>query len=111
MVRRLHVAAEIGAIDLDVLPSPPIRMPFISDAIASRILWASTKAVLYWHVEIAGQRQRRLALDLVAEDRDGREIVAQRQLVEGEQGAAGDAEVLAARLAAPARRTVGPAAS
>ena len=49
------------------------------------------EGALVGHVQIAGERQRRLALDLIAEDRDGREIAAQRQLVAGEQRAAGDA--------------------
>ena len=39
------------------------------------------------------ERQRRLALDLIAEDRDGREIGAQRQLVRGEQRPARDREI------------------
>src|SRR5262249_44615228 len=49
---------------------------------------------LVGHVEIAGERERRLALDLVAEDRDGGEIAAQRQLVGSKQRPAGQREVL-----------------
>ena len=50
-------------------------------------------------------RQHALALHLVAEDGDGREVAAQGQLVAGEQRARRDREILAAVLAAPARRT------
>ena len=52
------------------------------------------------HVQVAGEGQGGLALDLVAEDHDRREVGLQGQLVEGEQGAGREAEILAARLAA-----------
>ena len=56
--------------------------------------------------KVAAQRQGGLALDLVAEDHDGGEVNLQRQLVEREQGAAGEAEILAARLAAEPQRAI-----
>jgi hypothetical protein len=55
--------------------------------------------------EIARHRQHALTFHLVAEDGDGREVAAQGQLVAGEQRARRDREILAAVLAAPARRT------
>jgi len=58
-------------------------------------------------IQVAGRRERRLALDLVAEDGDRREVVPEWHLVPCEQGAAGDAEILPARLAAPTRGAIG----
>src|SRR4051794_12139691 len=58
-------------------------------------------------VEIARQRQGRLALDLVAEDHDRRQVVADLQLVKGEQDARRWAEVAPAGRAAEPRRSVG----
>ena len=60
--------------------------------------------------EIAAERQHALALDLVREDRHGHQVGPQRHLVEGEQCPGGNAEILAAGFAAPARRTIRPAA-
>jgi len=40
-------------------------------------------------VKIARERQRRLALDLVTEDRDRREVGPQGELMESEQRSAG----------------------
>jgi hypothetical protein len=59
------------------------------------------EGALVRNAKVAGERQRGLALYLVAEDRDGGEIAAERQFVAGEQRAAGDAEI---RLAAPAAK-------
>lgn len=42
------------------------------------------------HIQVPAQCQRGVARDLFAEHRDGREIVAERHLVESEQRAAGD---------------------
>ena len=52
----------------------------------------------------------RLALDLVAKIAIAMQVGAQRHLVEREQRAARDREILAAGFAAPARRTVRAAA-
>jgi hypothetical protein len=52
------------------------------------------KGTLVRNAEITGERQRALALDLVAEDRDDGEVAAERQLMAGEQRPAGDAEIL-----------------
>ncbi len=56
--------------------------------------------------EVARRGERRLSLDLVAEDGDGGEITAQRKLVEGEQRRADDAEIALARVATEAERAI-----
>lgn len=68
------------------------------------------ECTLVGNTQVAAERQRRLALYFVAEDRDGSEVAAQGQLVAGEQRAAGDAEILFAATAAIARRTLEAAA-
>ena len=77
---------------------------------ASRSLCRRHERALVGNAEIAGQRQRGLALHLVAEDRNRGEIAAERQLVAGEQRPAGDAEILFAAPAAEAGRTLEAAA-
>ena len=59
-------------------------------------------------IKITRQREHRLAFDLVAEDHDRRQVVADLQLVEGEQGARRRAEVTPAGRAAEPRRPIGP---
>jgi hypothetical protein len=58
--------------------------------------------------EVAGHRQHGLALDLIAEDRDGREVAPQRQLVAVKQRARGDREIGLACFAAEPGRTIRP---
>src|SRR6185312_10260316 len=53
--------------------------------------------------KFTGEGEHALALHLVAEGGNGKKIGPQRQLVPGEQGARGDGEITAARLAAPSR--------
>ena len=60
---------------------------------------------LVLHIKVPAQRQRGLALDLIAEDRGRGEIVAERHLVKREQRAAGDAEILPAGFAPEPKRT------
>ena len=67
---------------------------------------AENERGLVGEAEIARERQRGLSLDLVAEDRDGREIGAQRQLVRGEQRPRGNREIGLASAATEARRAV-----
>ena len=59
--------------------------PFISSAIASRILWRKDESGLVGQPRSRRMASAALALHLIAEDRDGREIAAERQLVAGEQ--------------------------
>jgi hypothetical protein len=42
------MTTHMAAVDLDDPAGTSDPAPFISDAMASRILWARTKAVLYW---------------------------------------------------------------
>ena len=104
-VRGLDVAAEIAAIDFR-------NLAFAADHAVLELarhrlaeLVQEHEGALVGQAQIAGDRQRGLALDLVAEDRDGREIHAQRQLVRGEQRARGQREVLGASPAAEAERS------
>ena len=77
----LHVAAEIAAIDLRhlALAADHAALQFRRHRFAELV--QQHEGALVGDAQIARERQRRLALDLVAEDRDGREIAAQRQLV------------------------------
>jgi hypothetical protein len=68
-------------------PSPPMRSVFMLDAMASRSLCASTKAVFILDIEGAGEGEHAVALHLVAEGGDREQIGSKRQLVPGEQGA------------------------
>lgn len=84
-----------------------MRTPFLSFAIASRILCASTKAALCWTPRSRRQREGALAFNLVAEDGDGSEIVAlwwaNKALLVGEKP-------LAAGFAVESGQPAGPAA-
>jgi len=110
VIRGLAVAAEIGSVDfgLFALSADHAALQLLRHGLAELV--SQDESALVRHPEIAGERQGSLALHLVAEDRDGREIGAQRQLVRGEQGARGDAEILAAGAAAEAHGTVRAAA-
>lgn len=55
---------------------------------------------LVGQAQVARRGQRRLAFDLIAEDRDSREVDTQGQLVRAKQRARRDREVASARLAA-----------
>ena len=105
-----NVAANVTAVDLDVPPGT--AQPKVLDLRGHRFpdLVGQDKGRLVLDVEITRQRQGRLALDLVAEDHDRRQIVADLQLVEGEQGARRRAEVAPAGRAAEPRRPIGPRA-
>jgi hypothetical protein len=64
------------------------------------------EGALIAHADVAREGERGLALDLVAEDGDGGEIGAERELVRGEKRSAGNREVRLARAATEARRAV-----
>ncbi len=109
MVRGLAIAAEIGAIDFGLLALSADRaaLQFLRHGLAELVSQDERRFV--GHSEVAGESQGSLALDFIAEDRDGREIGAQGQLVRGEQGARGDAEIPAASAAAEPHGAVRPA--
>jgi hypothetical protein len=101
------VSADVTAVDLDVPPGA--AQPQVLDFRGHRLadLVRQDEGGLVLDVEITRQRQGRLALDLVAEDHDRRQIVADLQLVKGEQGARRWAEVAPTGRAAEPRRSVG----
>ena len=99
----LHVAAEIGAIDCGLLA-------LAADLAAAHLgghrlahLVAENERRLVGQAKVAAHGEHALALHFVAEDRDGREVHAQRELVRGEQRPDVIAEILLAGLAPEAR--------
>ena len=102
VVRGLLVAAEVGAVHLGrlALAAHDAAPQLLRHGLAQLV--GQHEGRLVGHAEIAGERQGGLALHLVAEDRDGAEVGAERELVGGEQGARGDGEVAAALAAAEA---------
>jgi hypothetical protein len=110
VVRGLDVTTKVGAVNL-CLPTLAADMsaPHLGrHRLAHFVRQDERRLVL--RPEISGECQHALALDLVAEDRDGEEVRAERQLMEREQRAARHREVFATRLAAPARSAVRTAA-
>src|SRR5205823_5225889 len=106
IVGGLHIAAEIAAVDFRPLAlAADCGLPNLACHCFAHLV-SQNERRLVLRPEIAAERQHALALDLVAEDRDGHQIGPQRHLMKREQRAAGDAEILAAGFAAPARRTV-----
>ena len=95
----LGVASEIGAVHLDHAGQRATAHLLSGDRLAELVSQDEGSFVL--HVEVAAELQGRDALDRVHENRDSGEIVADRELAAGEDGAAGDAELLLARLALP----------
>ena len=95
-VRGLDVAAEIAAIHFSdfAFPADHAALQFGCHGFAEFV--QQHESALVGDVQIAREGQRRLALDLIAEDRDGCEIAAQGQLVAGEQCTGRNREVLAA---------------
>ena len=110
MVGGLHIAAEVTAIDFNdyALAADPQALQLGSHGFPQLVGQDEGRLVL--HAQLTGQRQRRLAFDLVHENRDGRQIGAERQFMESEQCAAGEAKILTARLAAEPKRAVWTAA-
>ncbi|WP_181170642.1 hypothetical protein [Mesorhizobium sp. B2-6-2] len=109
-VRRLHIAAEVPAVDLG-------HLAFTADGAALHFLChgfthlvAENESGLVGQPQVAGHGEHALALDLIAEDRDGRQIAAQGQLVRREQRAGRDAEILLAGAAPEAAGTIRRAA-
>lgn len=109
-VRRLHIAAEIAAIDFRNLAFSADHPVLVLGCHRLAELVQEHEGALVGQAQIAGDRQCALALHFVAEDRDGREIDAQGKLVRRKQRARGQREILGASPAAEAQATVRPAA-
>jgi hypothetical protein len=89
-VLRSYMTTEVGTIDLR---SPP----FTTDGKRKNAgrhglaqLMRQNERGLVLDIKVTGEGEHALALYLVAENRDGHEVVLKRQLVVGEQGAGGD---------------------
>ena len=103
-------AADIAAVDLDMARDGAVLIG--GHRLAQLVRQHEGRLVL--HVEIAAELQGRDTLHRVDEDGDRQQIGLHRQLAAGEDGAAGDGELVAARLAleqpanleAVARRTI-----
>jgi len=96
----LHVATKICAVHFNLLALAAELVALYLRCHRLTQLVSEHESRLVLATEIAGERQSRLALHLVAEDRDGGEISAQRELVKREKCVARQAEILAARHAA-----------
>lgn len=110
VVRGLHVTAEIAAVDLRDLtfPAESPSLHLLRHGLAQ--LMQQDESAFVGHREIAREGESRLAFNLVAEDRNGREVAAQGKLVRGEERPAGDREISAASTTAEPRRAIRAAA-
>ena len=111
MVGRLHVSTEVSTVYFDrlALTAKLHALQLAGHRLAELVRQDESRFVLA--PEVAGESKRGLPFDFIDENRDRREVVAERHLVEGKQGAAGHTEILPACLAAPARGAIGfPAA-
>lgn len=90
------MTADIAAVNLDLAGRLDV-LDFGREGFTDFVREDEGRLVL--HVEIAAQRQRALALHLVDEDRNGKEIVADRELAAGEDGTARNGELAFTALA------------
>jgi len=104
------MAAEIGAVDFGHPSLTANLQPLYAGRHSLPQLVRQHEGRFVLHVELAGEGEHALTLDLVAEASDGEQVGPQRQLMPGEQGARGDREIVAARLAAPSQLALRPPA-
>ena len=98
VVCRLHVPAEVGAIDFyGALERRVGRLG--RHGLAQLVREHEGCFVL--HVQVAAKLKGRMTLGAIDEDRDGQEIGHDRQLAAGEDRSARDGELIAAGLAIP----------
>lgn len=103
LVGRLYVAAGVHAVDFDF--AGQLWLVRVVNLGAHRLaqLVRENKSRLVLAIEIAAQLKRRMPLGTVDEDRDGREVISDRQLARMKHGPGRDAELPAAILAPPNR--------
>ncbi len=109
-IRRLDVAAEIGAVDLGFSAGAADPSAVHLDRHRFAQLVPEYKGALIVDAEIAGEGQGAFPLHLIAEDQDGGEVDLQRQFMRGEQCARGQREVGRAGFAAESQGSVRTAA-
>jgi hypothetical protein len=100
VVGRLEAPAEVRAVDLDVALGDRAAL---AGPHGFPELVGHHEGRLAGHVQVAPRLRRALALGPVREQGDGQEVAAEPQLARVEDRAAGEAELLAARLAAERR--------
>ncbi len=98
VVRGLHVATKISAVDFNVARYLAI-FHFVGECLAELVRQHEGRLVLA--VEIAAQLQGAMAFGAVDEDRDCQEVVPNRELAAGEDRPGRDAELVRARFAFP----------
>src|ERR1700688_4828924 len=99
-IRGPDIPAEICAVDLCRFPSPAKPLSLDLGCHGFPQLVRQDEGALVGNAKVAREGQRALALNLVAEHRDCREVAAQGQLVRGKERARGNAEIGPASLAA-----------
>ena len=92
------MATEVGPVDLHRARQVAVRL-LRADGLAELV--SQDKGCLVLDIQVTAELEGGNALDRVHEDRDGSQIVPHRQLTAGEDGSAGDAELVIARLALP----------
>src|SRR5271166_5797004 len=102
----LDIAAEIVAVDLRDLAfaADCAALHFLRHRFAELV--AENECGLVRRTKIAREGERRFAFDLVAEDRDGREIGAERELMRCKERPAGHREITFAGPATKAQSAV-----
>lgn len=96
IVRGADMTTEIGAINLDRAGDGHV-LHFGRHGFTELV--SQDEGSLVLHIQIAGELQGTMALGAVDEDRDGEEVVADRELAAGEDGPGCDRELMRARLA------------
>jgi hypothetical protein len=110
MVGRLHVSAKIAAIDFrdNAIASKLATFHFFGHGLAQFV--KQHEGGLIGQAEVARDCQCALALHFIAEDRDGREIATQRELVERKERSTCDREIPTAGAATEPEQAIRAAA-
>src|SRR5207248_99115 len=102
-VGRLHIAAEIAAVDFRPLALATDRG--LANLRSHRFaeLVSENEGALVGRAQVTAKGQHGLAFNLIHEDRDGEEVRAERHLATGEDRSACEAEIFPTRLALEAQ--------